>query len=196
MDFARATITRDIFIPGPTQCGLSRSLKKRAKHTTFYKFEEGICFAEHWKLVAESSEFNLTLKRAHRVHFFQLEIRQKKRDILSEKLESGMALKKREFTPESGTVDTYDNGKPCKRVFAIQSKETYYKNADIEEFLSQEFVCNRWLTNIAVRLLRTGIRGAVRALSRLRHQRAAISRPTRHFDCVGASFANRLATRT
>ena len=32
----------------------------------------------------------------------------KKRDILSEKRESGMALKKREFTPESGTVDTYD----------------------------------------------------------------------------------------
>ena len=31
----------------------------------------------------------------------------KKRDILSEKRESGMALKKREFTPESGTVDTY-----------------------------------------------------------------------------------------
>ena len=41
------------------------------------------------------------------MHFFQLEIRQKKRDILSEKLESGVALKKREFTPESGTVDTY-----------------------------------------------------------------------------------------
>ena len=82
MDFARATINRDIFIPGPTQCGLSRSLKQ-AKHTTFYKFEEGISFAEHWKLVPESSEFHLTLKRAHRVHFFQLEIRQKKRDILS-----------------------------------------------------------------------------------------------------------------
>ena len=30
------------------------------------------------KLVAESSEFHLTLKRAHRVHFFHLEIRQKK----------------------------------------------------------------------------------------------------------------------
>ena len=77
MDFARATITRDIFIPGPTQCGLSRSLKQ-AKHTTFYKFEEGISFAEHWKLVAESSEFQLTLKRAHSLHFFQLEIRPKK----------------------------------------------------------------------------------------------------------------------
>ena len=79
MNFARATITRDIFIPGPTQCGLSRSLNdKQAKHTTFYKFEEGISFSEHWKLVAESSEFHLTLKTAHRVHFFQLEIRQKK----------------------------------------------------------------------------------------------------------------------
>ena len=32
---------------------------------------------------------------------------QNKRDILSEKRESGMALKKREFTPESGNVDTY-----------------------------------------------------------------------------------------
>ena len=73
MNFARATITRDIFIPGPTQCGLSR----QGKHTTFYKFEEGISFAEHGELVAESSEFHLTLKRAHRAHFFQLEIRQK-----------------------------------------------------------------------------------------------------------------------
>ena len=31
----------------------------------------------------------------------------KKRDILIEKRESGMALKKGEFTPESGDVDTY-----------------------------------------------------------------------------------------
>ena len=42
------------------------------------------------------------------VDFFKLEIRQKKRDFLSEKRESGMRLKKREFTPESGSVDTYD----------------------------------------------------------------------------------------
>ena len=41
------------------------------------------------------------------MHFSQLEIPRKKRDILSEKWESGMALKKREFTPESGNVDTY-----------------------------------------------------------------------------------------
>ena len=34
----------------------------------------------------------------------------KKRDILSEKRESGMALKKRQFTSESGNVDTYDGG--------------------------------------------------------------------------------------
>ena len=39
-------------------------------------------------------------------------------------------------------------------------------------------------------------RGAVRALSRVHHQRDAISRPTRHRDCVDAGFANGLATRT
>ena len=33
---------------------------------------------------------------------------QKKRDILSEKRESGMTIKKREFTPESGNVETYE----------------------------------------------------------------------------------------
>ena len=67
MDFARSTIIRDIFIPGPTQWGLDpkSQLNKQAKHTTFYEFEEGISFAEHWKLVAESSEFHLTLKRGH-----------------------------------------------------------------------------------------------------------------------------------
>ena len=39
--------------------------------------------------------------------FFQTRNTQKKRDFLSEKRESGMTLKKREFTPESGSVDTY-----------------------------------------------------------------------------------------
>ena len=62
---------------GPYAVRTKSQLNKQAKHTTFNKFEEGISFAEHWKLVAESSEFYLTLKRAHRVHFFQLEIRQK-----------------------------------------------------------------------------------------------------------------------
>ena len=41
------------------------------------------------------------------MHFFQLEIPPKKRDILREKRESGMAEKKLDFTPESGIVDTY-----------------------------------------------------------------------------------------
>ena len=35
MDFARATITRDIFIPGLTQCGLSRSFKTGKTHNIF-----------------------------------------------------------------------------------------------------------------------------------------------------------------
>ena len=48
------------------------------------------------------------LSRAKKRIFFQLEIRKKKRDILSEKRESGMVLKMRDFTPEGGTVDTYD----------------------------------------------------------------------------------------
>ena len=56
-----------------------------------------VSFAEHWKLVAESSEFHRTLKRAH--HFSNSKYAKKagKRDGASE------------FTPESGTVDTYAN---------------------------------------------------------------------------------------
>ena len=44
-------------------------------------FAERICFAEHWKLVAESSEFHFTLSKvpldAEQSAFFQLEIRKK-----------------------------------------------------------------------------------------------------------------------
>ena len=58
--------------------------------------------------MTESSEFHLTLNRANRAHFFQLEIRRKKRNILSEKVGKRDGAKKREFTPESGNVDTYD----------------------------------------------------------------------------------------
>ena len=47
------------------------------------------------------------LIRAHRARIFPNSKYAKKRDIFSEKRESGMVLKKREFTPESGTVDTY-----------------------------------------------------------------------------------------
>ena len=39
---------------------------------------ERISFAEHGKLVAESSEFQLTLSKVHKAHFFQLEIRTQK----------------------------------------------------------------------------------------------------------------------
>ena len=52
-------------------------------------------------MVTESSEFHLTLSRPHRVHFFQLEIPRKKRDILSEKRESGMVLKSVSLRPKA-----------------------------------------------------------------------------------------------
>ena len=62
----------------------AKPLNKQAKHTTFYTFEEGICFAEHGKLVAESSEFHLTLNRARIECIFpNSKYAQKKRDILS-----------------------------------------------------------------------------------------------------------------
>ena len=53
--FARATITRDIFIPGSKRPGLSRSLTNRQNTKSLQS--ERISFAEHWNLVAESSEF-------------------------------------------------------------------------------------------------------------------------------------------
>ena len=71
--------------------------------------QSAFSLSEHWKLIAESSEFHFTLSRAQKAHIFPTRNTQKKRYILSEKRESGMALKKRDFTPESGTVDTYDN---------------------------------------------------------------------------------------
>ena len=101
-DFARATI---IFIPRSRP--YAARTKSQAKYTTFYHFAERISFAEHLKLVAESSEFHLTLSRAHRAHFFPTRNTAIKRDILSEKREIGMALKMCEFTPESGNFDTY-----------------------------------------------------------------------------------------
>ena len=77
-DFARTTITRDILIaPGPYAVRTKSQLNKQAKHTTFYNFEEGISFAEHSKLVAESSEYHLKLKTAHIECIFQLKIHQK-----------------------------------------------------------------------------------------------------------------------
>ena len=93
---------------GPMLPRLSRSftdMQNTQNFTTkFYNFAERANFAEHWKLVAESSEFHLTLGRPHIAHCLQHEIRQRKRDNLREKRESGMVLKKLEFTPESGTM--------------------------------------------------------------------------------------------
>ena len=57
--------------------------------------------------MAESSDFHLTLNRAHISHFVPTRNTQKKGDTLSGKRESGMVLKKCEFTPESGNVDIY-----------------------------------------------------------------------------------------
>ena len=78
-------------------------------------------------MVAESSEFHLTLKIAHigPSAFFPTRNTPKKRDILSEKRESGMALKKREFTSESGTVDTYVNGQLWAIIQLVYLPEQY-----------------------------------------------------------------------
>ena len=76
IDLARATLTQDVgyrpIYPGPY---VARTKSKQAKLTQFYNFADRISFAEHGKLVAESSEFHSTLSRAHRAHFFQPEIR-------------------------------------------------------------------------------------------------------------------------
>ena len=49
MDCARATITRDIFIPGPTQCGLSRILNRRnTQHFTSLKRELALPSTGSW----------------------------------------------------------------------------------------------------------------------------------------------------
>ena len=47
------------------------------------------------------------LSRVHKADLFRLEIG-KKRDILSEKRVSGMALKSVSLRPKTGNVDTYD----------------------------------------------------------------------------------------
>ena len=54
-------------------------------------------------------------------------MRKKKRDFLSEKRESGMTLKKREFTPESGSVDTYAKCIKDKANCIVHAYSTYQK---------------------------------------------------------------------
>ena len=77
MDFARATINPDIFLPGPTQCGLCRTLTNRSntQHFTSLKRELALPSTRSWLPSGLSSTWRC--KRAHRVHFFQLEIRKK-----------------------------------------------------------------------------------------------------------------------
>ena len=43
----------------------ARTKSKQAKHTQFDHFAERISLADHWKLVAESSEFHSVLSRAY-----------------------------------------------------------------------------------------------------------------------------------
>ena len=69
------TIIWDIFIPGPYASQTKSQLNKQAKNTQFNNCAERISFAEHRKLVAESSKFDFTPSRVHRAHFFQLQIR-------------------------------------------------------------------------------------------------------------------------
>ena len=52
------------------ESGLSRS---RQTHTHVYSCAERISLVEHWKLVAESSEFHLTLIREHRLNRCMIE---------------------------------------------------------------------------------------------------------------------------
>ena len=56
--------------PGPYAALTKSQLYKQAKHTQVYNFAERISFAEHWKLVAKSSEFHLTLSRVHLERIF------------------------------------------------------------------------------------------------------------------------------
>ena len=71
-------------------------LNKQAKHTTFYNFAERISFAE-LEAGCRVVWVPLDADKSAQSAFFQLQklIRKKKRDILSEKRDSGMVLKKR-----------------------------------------------------------------------------------------------------
>ena len=95
-DFCRATITRGIFIQALTWPVLSR--RQNTQHFTIYQSELALQNTGNWLP---------SRRRAHLERIFLNSKYAKKRDILSTKRECGMTLKKREFTPESGTVDTY-----------------------------------------------------------------------------------------
>ena len=83
-DFARATITQDIFIPGPTRPGLTQN----THHFTSLQSEFALQSTGSWLASRPENAVFPTQNK------FKL------------KAESGMALKKREFTSQSGNVDT------------------------------------------------------------------------------------------
>ena len=56
--------------PGRYVARTESELNKQAQFTKIYQFSERISIAEHWKLVAESSEFHLALSRAHLERIF------------------------------------------------------------------------------------------------------------------------------
>ena len=86
---------------------------------------------------------------------------------------------------------------PRLRCDGGRSKEHIYKECRLRGLsvtIDYVFrVCAIRLTNIAVRLSRIDLRGAVRAL---RHRRDASTRSTRHCDCFNSACANKLVTRT
>ena len=63
--------------------------------------------------------------------FFQTRNTQKKREFLSEKRESEMTLKKREFTPESGSVDTYG----CSSLYLPTAPPSSYHSPSLFHFV-------------------------------------------------------------
>ena len=65
MDFARATITRDIFIPGPTQCGLSRSLTNRQNTEHFTSLKREFALPSTWSWLP--SRLSPTWRRKERI---------------------------------------------------------------------------------------------------------------------------------
>ena len=106
MDFARATITRDISIPGPMQCGLSRSLTNRqnTQHFTSLKRVLALPSTGSWL----PSRLSSTWRWKELIEcIFSTRNRPKKAEHFKWKAGKRDSAKKREFTPESGTVDTY-----------------------------------------------------------------------------------------
>ena len=119
MDFAQATISRDIFIPCPTQCGLSRSLTNRqnTQHFTSLKREFALPSTVSWL----PSRLSSTWRWKDRIEcIFSNSKYAKKAGLFKWKAGKRDGAKKREFTPERSTVDTYG------LVLYLQNKFIYF----------------------------------------------------------------------